>query len=119
MEECTKKAIKIRYCNKNQDEMTIRKAKLEEIKFYGKSIYYFKQCEEIIGKGKNQIIDVLKGLNYSYTDYEEDSFFYIKTRIKLFDELKLSNDLKSIIYLIDFPGYSTNNIFVKCQKSYL
>lgn len=39
-------------------------------------------------------------------------FYYIKTKIKLFDDLQLVNDLKSMIYLIDFPGFGTDNKFV-------
>lgn len=111
--ECTKKGIIIRYCNRNEEEITIRKAKLEEINCFEKSLYFFNLSKEIIVKYKKQVINVLNGLNYSFADEEEDLFYNIRTKIKLFDEIGLSNNLKSIIYLVDFPGYSTDNIFVK------
>ncbi len=111
--ECTKKGIIIRYCNRNEEEITIRKAKLKEINCFEKSLYFFNLSKEIIVKDKKQVIDVLNGLNYIFADEEEDLFYNIRTKIKLFDEIGLSNNLKSIIYLVDFPGYSTDNIFVK------
>ena len=60
----------------------------------------------------------MKGLNYKFNDKEEDSFYYIKTRIKLFDDLGLDKSLKEMIYLIDFPGYGTGNFFENgiCNK---
>ena len=53
----------------------------------------------------------MKGLNYKFNDKEGDSFYYIKTRIKLLDDLGLDKSLKQMIYLIDFPGYGTGNFF--------
>ena len=80
-------------------------------KILNKTFYYFKK-KNIIGKGIKQVIETLKGLNYYYSDEDNDSFYYIKTRIKLFDELQLDDTLKSKIYLIDFPGFGTDNKFV-------
>ena len=66
--ECTKKGIIIRYCNRNEEEITIRKAKLEEINCFEKSLYFFNLSKEIIVKYKKQVINVLNGLNYSFAD---------------------------------------------------
>ena len=53
----------------------------------------------------------IKGLNHDFPEKEENSFYYIKTKIKLFDDLGFDDSLKKMIYLIDFPGYGTGNIF--------
>ena len=72
-----------------------------------------KKKEITNGRGIKQVTDTLKGLNYEFTDIEEDSFYYIETNIRLFNDLKLDDSLKRMIYLIDFPGYGTNNKFIK------
>ena len=76
----------------------------------GKAKYYF-EADDIITQGLNNVKDTLRGLNYEFTDKQEDSFYYIRTKIKLFDDLGLENHMKKLIYLIDFPGYGTKNKF--------
>ena len=83
-----------------------------EKKIFNKIIYHF-EPQNIIGKGINQVKNTLKGLNYYYSNEDKDSFYLIETKIKLFDELNLDDNLKSMIYLIDFPGFGTDNKFVK------
>ena len=114
LRECTKRGIIIRY---SDEEPVIKKADFLEEDFLNKKHYYFR-AENIIGKGEYQIQQTLKGLNYKFNEKEEDSFYYIKTRIKLFDDLGLDKSLKEMIYLIDFPGYGTGNFFEKeiCNK---
>ena len=115
LKECTKRGIIIRYTS---NQTTIRKANFKNQIINNKSKYYFEvEDEDIIGTGKKQVKDILKGLNCNFNEKEEDSFYYIKTRIKLFDEMGLDNSLKKIIYLIDLPGFGTENIFQK--KIYL
>ena len=91
---------------------SIKKANFKEEHFLDRINYYF-QAGSIIGKGINQVKDTLQGLNYDFNEKEEDSFYYIKTKIKLFDELGLNDSLKRKIYLIDFPGYGTDNKFIE------
>ena len=55
----------------------------------------------------------MNGLNYAFNDKIEDSFYYIRTRIKLFDDMQIADSLKQKIFLIDFPGFGTGNIFEK------
>ena len=110
LRECTKRGIIIRY---HSGKPVIKKANFLEETFSSKKYYYFQASEDIIGKGEFQIQQTLKGLNYKFNDNEEDSFYYIKTRIKLFDDLGLDKSLKEMIYLIDFPGYGTGNFFEK------
>ena len=110
LRECTKRGIIIKYYS---DTPVIKKASFLEETFSSKKYYYFEASEDIIGKGEVQIQQTLKGLNYKFNENEEDSFYYIKTRIKLFDDLGLDKSLKEKIYLIDFPGYGTGNFFEK------
>ena len=116
LSECTKRGIIIHYCN--EDGIIIKKAKFLEKKIL-KKYYYTLSVENIIGKGEKEVKEILNGLNYDYTDKEEHSFYFIETKIKLFDELGLNDSLKSMIYLIDFPGYGTKNKFMEkeiCKK---
>jgi len=110
LNECTKRGIIIKYTDSK--ETTIRKATFQEEYFFNKPYYYF-SADHIIGRGDQQVTDTLKGLNYEFNDKEEDSFYYIKTRIKLFDDMGLDKSLKDMIYLIDFPGFGTGNVFEK------
>jgi len=114
LRECTKRGILIRYSDQTP---VIKKADFLQEEFANKKYYYF-QADNIIGEGYYQIQQTLKGLNYKFNDKEEDSFYYIKTRIKLFDDLGLDKSLKEMIYLIDFPGYGTGNFFENgiCNK---
>ena len=110
MNECTKRGIIIRYAN--SDDIALRKANFKAEKFLDKTNYFFEAGHEIC-KGEEKVKDTLKGLNYDFNEKEEDSFYYIRTRIKLLDELGLDISLKKMIYLIDFPGYGTGNVFEK------
>ena len=114
LKECTKRGIIIRYTDGNS---VIKKADFIEEEFSNKKYYYF-QSDDVIGRGDNVIKETLKGLNFKFNDKDEDSFYFIKTRIKLFDDLGLDKSLKEMIYLIDFPGYGTGNFFEKgiCNK---
>ena len=110
MNECTKRGIIIRYSD--SDTISLRKANFRKEKFLDKTNYFFEAGHEIC-RGEEKVQDTLKGLNFDFNEKEEDSFYYIKTRIKLFDEMKIDESYKKIIYLIDFPGYGTGNIFEK------
>ena len=112
LKECTKRGILISYSDQEDDEISIYKSSFIEGKCFNKT-YYYLDDGHIIGKGLNQVHSLLKGLNYEFTDKEEDCFYYIKTKIKLFDELGLNDSLKRQIYLIDFPGYGTSNNFME------
>ena len=113
--ECTKRGILIRYTD--SEDTNMYKAYFKEEKdFLGEINYYFNAITDnsnLIAHGEKAVKETLNSLNYGFNDKEEDSFFYIKTRIKLFDDIKLNDSLKQIIYLIDFPGFGTGNIFEK------
>ena len=108
LKECTKRGIIIRYC---EGEMNIKKANFIKDELFNKDYYYFEAEKYVIGKGKKQVTEILKGLNYDFTDKEEDSFYYLQTKINIFDELGFDSSLKKKIFLIDFPGFGTRNNF--------
>ena len=112
LKECTKRGILISYSDQEDDEISVYKSNFKEGKIIDKPYYYLEEGYKI-GKGLKQVNDLLKGLNYEFTNIEEDCFYYIKTRIKLFDELGLNDSIKRQIYLIDFPGYGTDNKFIE------
>ena len=58
-----------------------------------------------------QVRGILNDLNCNYNEKEEDSFYYIRAKIKLFDDLGLDDSIKRMIYLIDLPGFGTENKF--------
>jgi hypothetical protein len=112
--KCTKRGIIIGYDDVNDDDMVIFNINLEKKKYLNKDKYYFhKKIDSIIGKGLTQVRDTLIGLNNKFPSNEKDSFYYIKTRIKLYDELGLDKDQKKMIFLIDFPGFGTENFYEK------
>ena len=104
MGACTKRCVIIKY---KKEEPTIKKIIFKEEK---KKYYSFEE-KGIIGFGETDIYRTLAGLNDKYNEKEEDSFYCIETRIKLFDDIKLDDDLKKKINLIDFPGYCDDNIY--------
>ena len=112
-QECTKKGIIIRYFNNNENEINIRKAYLKEKKTFEKLNYYFDTEDNIIEKGLEQVQRVLNNLDNKYNEKEEDSFYYIRTKIKLFDDLGLDEFIKKSIYLIDLPGFRAEDKFIK------
>jgi hypothetical protein len=111
LNECTKRGIIIKYSN--DENPIIIKADFKEEQFLGKTNYYFEANNTVIGNGIDQVKETLKGLNYQFNEKEENSFYYIKTKIKLFDDLGFDDSLKQMIYLIDFPGFGTGNVFEK------
>ena len=118
---CSKRGILIRYLNKNENEINIRKTYFRKEKSEENTNYFFESDDYIIGNGLEQVKGILNNLNYNYNEKEEDSFYYIRTKIKLFDDLGLEDSLKRMIYLIDLPGFGTenkfeNNIYLKLMS---
>ena len=90
LNECTRRGILIRYSKKGEDDTIIKKASFEEEKILNKTSYYFQEGK-LIGKGIPNVRQTLEGLNSDFNKSEKDSFYYIRTKIKLFDDLGLSD----------------------------
>ena len=110
LKECTKRGILIGYID--SDNIYLHKADFKEEIFLGKTNYWFK-VGNLICQGEEKVKQTLEGLNYDFNDKEEDSFYFLQTKIKLFDEMGIDESTKRMIYLIDFPGYGTGNVFEK------
>ena len=107
LKECTKRGILI-----DSENIYLNKANFKEEIFLGKTNYWFK-VGNFICQGEEKVKQTLEGLNYDFNDKEEDSFYFLQTKIKLFDEMGIDESTKRMIYLIDFPGYGTGNVFEK------
>ena len=106
--ECTKRGIVIGY--RDDDNIIINKLNFLSEEFLGFKNYWFR-IGPIIAVGEDKVKDTLNNLNYDFNEKEEDSFYLITMRIKLFDDMFLNESLKKMIYLIDFPGFGTGNKF--------
>ena len=95
--ECTKKGIIISYSGDNESDITIRKAKLKSNLINGKDKYYF-DFGKIIASGFSKVKEILKSLNYEYSEQEENCFYYVRTKIKLFDDINLNKYFKNKIF---------------------
>ena len=71
--------------------------------------YVFKERNlKPICVGDTKIVYYLRSLNNVYSNNQKKHFFILKTPIKLFDILGLSNDIKERISFIDLPGGDTD-----------
>ena len=106
--ECTKTGILIKYSN--IDVPVIRKVNFVPDKLGKEEIYYFKAADKIMGKGIEQIRDILEGANGKFVEDEEDFFYEIDIRIQYIHENKyMDNNLKEKICFIDLPGFGTGS----------
>ena len=115
----TQKVFIINNADPNE-EINIRKVKLiKRHKEENQIDYYFDfNNDYIIAKGLEKVKETIKGLNYKFIDKladkylenPENYFYLIRTKIKLFDNLKEKDEnIKQRIYLIDFPGFENRN----------
>jgi len=106
--ECTKKGILIKYSNINVP--IIRKANFIKDKIGKDEVYYFEPSKIIMGKGIDEIHEILEGANGKYIENEEDFFYEIDIRIQYIHENKqIDDDLKEKICFIDLPGFGTGS----------
>ena len=111
-DECTYRGVIYRY--QDCDEFKLYKT---ELKCIGEGIYeylYFIKDEQPYCKGLRNIKDLLNNKNKDKKLENKDSFIIITGRIKIFDLLGLSDELKNKIELIDLPGFNrASNQFIK------
>ena len=111
-DECTYRGVIYRY--QDCDEFKLYKT---ELKTVGKGIYeylYFIDDEKPYCKGIRNIKDLLNNKNKDKKLTNKDSFIVITGRLKIFDLLSFSEELKNKIELIDLPGYNrASNQFIQ------
>ena len=105
--ECTYRGVILRY--KDDDEFKLYKTKLIS-KGKGKDEYYFfEENKNPYCKGINNIKDFLTNKNNDTNIVDEDAYILITGRLKIFDFLKLDENIIDKIEFIDLPGNDREN----------
>ena len=110
--ECTYRGVIYRY--ENSDEYKLYKTELKTIGEGFLQYLKFFDDEKPYCEGIKNIKDFLNNKNKDKNLTNEDSFIVITGRIKIFDLLNLSDELKNKIEIIDLPGFNREeNLFTK------
>ena len=111
-DECTYRGVIYRY--EDCDEFKLYKTELKRI---GEGIYeylYFVDEKKPYCKGIRNIKDLLNNKNKDKKLTNKDSFIVITGKLRIFDLLNFSDELKYKIELIDLPGFNrASNQFIK------
>ena len=101
-EECTKKAIIVRYSHQLASE-------LYRLKDINENVISEENAELIISGDYNSIRRKIEELNKD-NNFSKDSFFYLlKTNIRFFEEYDIPEKMRDLIEFIDFPGLDVKN----------
>ena len=104
-EECTKIGIILRHCN-SEKEMGLFLVNL--VKNEEDQVFYFNyDSTDPLAVSLKDIKDTLYFLNQSSVKNEKISFYLIKMPLKIFDFVKVEDELKTHLEFIDFPGLNT------------
>ena len=104
-EECTKIGIILRHCN-SEKEMGLFLVKL--VKNEEDQVYYFNyDSTDPLAVSLKDIKETINFLNQSSDKNEQISFYLIKMPLKIFDYVKVEDELKTHLEFIDFPGLNT------------
>ena len=104
-EECTKIGIILRHCN-YEKEMGL--FLVDFIKNEEDQVYYFKyNPTDPLAISLKDIKETLKLLNQNTSKKEQISFYLLKMPLKIFDYVKVEDELKTHLEFIDFPGLNT------------
>ena len=106
LEITTKKGILIRHWDKDYPE-------IHKVKFQQYSLDNLFKYESCLGKGVQNVKDLLKNINANFANNKDDFFYEVYTKIKFFEENKIAETLKDKICFIDLPGYGTKYGFEK------
>ena len=104
LDEYMRKGIIIKYSK--EEEITLSKAYIKHKNFLQKTNCYFNNKKKL-GKGEEQIKEAIKE---ELKIKEKEVFFYLKSKIKLFDEIGFDDSIKNMVYLIFFPFEETQDI---------
>ena len=104
-EECTKMGIILRHCN-SEKEMGLFYVNL--VKNEEDQVFYFNyDSTDPLAVSLKDIKETLYFLNQSSVKNEKISFYLIKMPLKIFDYVKVEDELKTHLEFIDFPGLNT------------
>ena len=97
MNECTTRGMIIQYSDKAQLYESIID---DETKYY----YIFTEKERPVAEGIYEVRKYLKALNSRYPKDENKFFYFVKTPIRFFEDMEMSEELKQKILFVDLPG---------------
>lgn len=104
-EECTKIGIILRHCN-SEKEMGLFLVEL--VKNEEDQVFYFNyDSTDPLAVSLKDIKDTLYFLNQNSDKNDKISFYLIKMPLKIFDFVKVEDELKTHLEFIDFPGLNT------------
>ena len=119
-EECSNQPIIIRYAD--EDIFKLYKTKLIIDDKDNDDNYYFDDDSEIYCYDVQNIKTYLNTKNIIDKYEDKNIFFVISGRLKIFDFIKVNNNLIQKIEFIDIPGFfigSYNHLFNKCYKKFI
>ena len=102
MNECTTRGMIIQYSDKAQLYESIID---DETKYY----YIFTEKERPVAEGIYEVRKYLKALNSRYPKDENKFFYFVKTPIRFFEDMEMSEELKQKILFVDLPGSDTKD----------
>ena len=109
-EECTYRGVILRY--KDEDEFKLYKTKLISRGKGNDEYYFFEENKIPHCEGKENIKDFLTNKNKDTNISDKDAYFLITGKLKVFDFLKLNENIINKIEFIDLPGNDReNNVF--------
>ena len=111
--ECTYRGVFIRHSEDNEYKLFKMKM-VKDIKF--KDQFYFQEEKEPYCKGVLNIRNFLKNKNNDRNIEDEDAFYIVSGRLKIFDYIKIHKYFMDKIEFIDLPGTDNkNNKFIKAN----
>ena len=115
--ECTNRGIIIRHSFEKDAKFKLYKTKLI-IKEEGYQYCYFKDDNNAICIGSNNIKNFLNIQNNDNNIKDDNIFFVIIGYLKIFDFIKLNEEIIKKIEFIDLPGQDRRNISLNEKKYY-
>lgn len=115
--ECTYRGVIIKH--KNVDDYYLYGTKLEILGDGSINEYYnFKENKDYYCKGKEEIKSRLKCKNNDKNMDDKDAFIVIQGRLKIFDFIKIDEELINKIEFVDLPGHDRKNNTFNQKKYY-
>ena len=115
--ECTYRGVIIKH--KNVDDYYLYGTKLEILGDGSINEYYnFKENKDYYCKGKEEIRSRLKCKNNDKNMDDKDAFIVIQGRLKIFDFIKIDEELINKIEFVDLPGHDRKNNTFNQKKYY-
>ena len=114
--ECTKIGIILKHCN-SVDEIGLYSTKFIENK---EQYFYFDyDLEHPLAKSAKDIKSKINEINNKSNTLREISFYLIKIPLRLYDYIKIDDNLKTKIEFLDFPGLDTEYETALSSADYL